>query len=193
MTLLTTEGQGLPQGLVARLRADFRLDWQGVHGGSHWARVMHHGLHLASVTEADPLVVRLFAVFHDSQRRDEDEDPGHGARAASLVRKLHSEGGLGLDETRALWLIQACEGHSGGGIAVNPTIAACWDADRLDLGRVGIRPDPRYLCTSAAADHAYIEFAWNWSRAGNVALAMRPEHGLGDTVLNPRDICPRLL
>jgi hypothetical protein len=26
---------------------------------------------------------------------------------------------------------------------------ACWDADRLDLGRVGITPDPRRLGTKA--------------------------------------------
>jgi uncharacterized protein len=26
----------------------------------------------------------------------------------------------------------------------------CWDADRLDLGRVGIRPDPARLCNEAA-------------------------------------------
>ena len=25
-----------------------------------------------------------------------------------------------------------------------------WDADRLDLGRVGIRPAPKRLCTDAA-------------------------------------------
>ena len=24
---------------------------------------------------------------------------------------------------------------------------ACWDADRLDLSRVDITPEPRYLCT----------------------------------------------
>jgi uncharacterized protein len=28
----------------------------------------------------------------------------------------------------------------------------CWDADRLDLGRVGIIPKPDRLCTNAARD-----------------------------------------
>ena len=32
------------------------------------------------------------------------------------------------------------------GIATtNPTIQTYWDADRLDLGHVGIRPDPYFL------------------------------------------------
>ena len=35
----------------------------------------------------------------------------------------------------------------------------CWDADRLDLGRVGIVPNPRYLCTPAAKSPAVIDWA----------------------------------
>ena len=32
------------------------------------------------------------------------------------------------------------------------TVMACWDADRLDLGRVGIRVDPKRLFTTTAQD-----------------------------------------
>jgi uncharacterized protein len=32
----------------------------------------------------------------------------------------------------------------------DPTLAVCLDADRLDLGRVGITPDPLRLSTSTA-------------------------------------------
>ena len=32
------------------------------------------------------------------------------------------------------------------------TLLACWDADRLDLGRVGITPRPDLLCTDAARE-----------------------------------------
>ena len=35
-----------------------------------------------------------------------------------------------------------------------PTLAVCLDADRLDLGRVGITPDPLRLSTSTARDIA---------------------------------------
>jgi hypothetical protein len=37
-----------------------------------------------------------------------------------------------------------------GGAAGGGTLQACWDADRLDLGRVGITPQPHRLCTDAA-------------------------------------------
>ena len=43
------------------------------------------------------------------------------------------------------------------------TIATCWDADRLDLLRVGVMPDPRYLVTEAARNAEVIE--WACSRA----------------------------
>ena len=172
------DDKGLPPGLVASLRAAFRLDWQGIHGAQHWARVMHHGLHLATITGADVQVVRLFAVLHDSQRYNEADDPEHGPRAAAFVEQLHAKGSLGLDDTRADWLMQACMGHSHGARTDNPTIATCWDADRLDLGRVGIRPDPRRMCTTAAGEQSYIEFAWAWSLASDERnRVMHPRRG----------------
>lgn len=46
----------------------------------------------------------------------------------------------------------------------DPTIATCWDADRLDLLRVGIRPDPARLVTEAARDPEVLE--WAMARSG---------------------------
>jgi hypothetical protein len=34
-----------------------------------------------------------------------------------------------------------------GGISNNPTVGTCWDADRLDLDRVGISVDASYMST----------------------------------------------
>jgi uncharacterized protein len=45
------------------------------------------------------------------------------------------------------------------------TVLTCWDADRLDLGRVGIRPAAHRLCTDAARDPAMIEWAYRRSTA----------------------------
>ena len=39
------------------------------------------------------------------------------------------------------------------------TIETCWDADRLDLGRVGITPHPSHLCTEAAKRPETIKWA----------------------------------
>ena len=36
----------------------------------------------------------------------------------------------------------------------NPTIDACFDADRLDLGRVGITPDPNKMATAKGKELA---------------------------------------
>jgi uncharacterized protein len=38
-------------------------------------------------------------------------------------------------------------------------VQTCWDADRLDLGRVGIIPRPDRLCTEEARDPVLFERA----------------------------------
>ena len=47
-----------------------------------------------------------------------------------------------LSDTSISLLVTACEGHTHDKYHDNITIQTCWDADRLDLGRVGIIPDP---------------------------------------------------
>ena len=39
------------------------------------------------------------------------------------------------------------------------TIQTCWDADRLDLGRVGMMLHPARLCTEAARDPEVLKWA----------------------------------
>lgn len=147
---------------MRRVRARFRLDWRGIHGAPHWARVRRHGLELAARTGASGRVVELFAFLHDVERRHDGLDTAHGARAAALVGELREIVPLSAEE--AGLLAYACRHHSDGLLDADVTVQACWDADRLDLGRVGIRPDPDRLCTAAARDRARIERAWRWSR-----------------------------
>jgi uncharacterized protein len=150
---------------IGRVRARFRLDWTGIHGAPHWARVRRHGLDLAERTGANPRVVELFAFLHDVERHDDHRDPAHGARAAALVTdELRAFVRLSDDEAALLAL--ACRHHSDGRLEADVTVQTCWDADRLDLGRVGIRPQPDRLCTPAARRAAVIERAWRWSRGG---------------------------
>lgn len=149
--------------LVSTIRAQFRLDWQGVHGAPHWARVLHHGLYIASSNGADLEVVAAFAFVHDSRREDEWEDPGHGERAAEFAAWLRRRRLLALDRSQLALLQEACRGHSDGTTATDPTLQACWDADRLDLARVGTTPHPRYLSTAAAKDPSVIQRAVDWA------------------------------
>jgi uncharacterized protein len=52
-----------------------------------------------------------------------------------------------LDDSSFELLYQACADHADGYISNDPTIGACWDADRLDLWRVGITPSPALFST----------------------------------------------
>ena len=107
-------------------------------------------------------VVELFAVLHDARRENEGTDRDHGRRGAELAKELRGSLIELSDEAFAL-LYMACSYHTDGRTDGDITVQTCWDADRLDLGRVDIRPEPRYLCTTAAKDPALI--AWADSRA----------------------------
>lgn len=146
--------------LLRDIRSQFRLDWSGHHGFPHWARVYRHGLHVGRSVGADLRVVELFAFLHDSQRENEYEDPQHGHRAAEYACWLHRKRRFELDAVALDQLVAACKGHSDGHIVAAATVMACWDADRLDLGRVNVCPDPLRLCTEAARDPSYLEHAW---------------------------------
>jgi len=117
-----------------------------VHGPDHWRRVERNALILATRTGAVVDVVRLFALFHDSRRINEHDDPGHGSRGARLAESLRGKLYHLPDDHFAL-LLEACEGHTDIHHHADPTIGTCWDADRLDLGRVGMDPDPAYMST----------------------------------------------
>ncbi len=125
----------------------FAGDVQSIHGIAHWRRVEQNGLEIARHSGADLLVVRLFAWLHDSRRLNDNEDHGHGARAAAWLTELHGEYFV-LDAGRLATLCYACEWHTDRTSTEDATVGACWDADRLDLPRVGTLPDEAYLNTA---------------------------------------------
>ena len=127
----------------------YALPLRGFHGVVHWARVLENGQRLASETGANVDVVTLFALFHDSRRVNEDFDLGHGHRGARYARTLRGKL-IHLDGADFKLLFEACRLHTDGLTDGDITLQTCWDADRLDLGRVGITPDPDQLCTDAA-------------------------------------------
>jgi uncharacterized protein len=150
--------------IVQAAKAKFELDMRGIHGPSHWGRVAWHGRQLAQMMHEPPLMPALFGLLHDSCRSNEDDDAEHGARAENFVIELSHQREWPLDGPRTRLLRQACRDHSEG-FTTGPTLVKiCWDADRLDLGRVGITPDPRKLCTEAAKDQVRRDMAFAWSR-----------------------------
>lgn len=146
--------------LLQKLRQNFKLDWLGIHGVQHWARVRYHGLRLAQETGADPLVVELFALLHDSCRDDDFTDKLHGLRAAIFAKSLQGHY-FNLSDSQLTLLEIAIRGHSRGLVHENSTIQTCWDADRLDIGRVGTYPNPIYLSFAAMK---YTTVAYEWSQ-----------------------------
>ena len=135
--------------LIAAVRARFRLDWQGIHGAPHWSRVRLNGLAIAAKNGARPEVIELFAFLHDSCREDDGHDAHHGRRAVDFARKLRGKV-YDIDNAGFDLLAFACATHSDGHREGDPTVQACWDADRLDLWRVWTDTDPRRLATQAA-------------------------------------------
>ena len=153
--------------LIKAIRREYRLPWRGIHGAGHWARVLENGVRLASLTGAHLEVVTLFAVFHDSRRVNEGYDPEHGRRGADLAAALRGTLFV-LDDDAFELLRTACIHHTDGKTMADVSVQTCWDADRLDLGRVGIKPHPKRLCTKAAKDPAVIAWAYERSVSGSI-------------------------
>ncbi len=128
----------------------------------HWGRVRANGLRLAAETGANPRVVELFAVLHDSRRLNDGYDPSHGRRGAENALRFQGRY-FELDGSELELLCDACTAHSDGATEADVTVQVCWDADRLDLGRVGIEPSPHKLCTPAARVRQMIEWAYRRS------------------------------
>lgn len=155
--------------IVHAILEEYPLPLDGTHGVAHWARVLENGLRLAQVTGANVEIVQLFAVFHDSRRVNEGTDNGHGRRGADLAAQLRGDF-FDLPDVDFQLLYNACDHHTDGLTDGDITVRTCWDADRLDLGRVGITPEPKHLCTAAAKSPDIL----NWAD-GRGAFLVVPE------------------
>lgn len=166
--------------LPAILRAifpDYPLPLDGTHGVTHWARVLQNGLRLCEATGVSTEIVTLFAVFHDARRVNENRDDGHGHRGAELAASLRGRL-IHLPDRDFELLYEACRLHTDGDTSGELAMQVCWDADRLDLGRVGIRPLPARLCTPAA--HGLIDWAHERAVVEDVPSDVLLAWGLGD-------------
>lgn len=155
--------------LLAVLRTVYRGKWEGIHGIAHWLRVRRIGRLLAEESGADRKVVEAFALVHDVGRWEDGRDPDHGRRSAVIGRRLNDEY-LGLDARQLALFEKACAFHTAGDLSADPTIGTCWDADRLDLSRLEIHPDRRFLSTRVARRRQTIDWAWRLGkhRAGDL-------------------------
>lgn len=136
-------------------------DWQlgPIHGIEHWKRVERNGL-LLSTDDVNVQVVRLFAYLHDHKRIDDGWDLDHGQRAAENLDNIRHTLLSEITDEEFVMLKRACMEHT---ITVRtgiPTIDACFDADRMDLPRVGYMPDPARMASElgiAFAKHGAVK------------------------------------
>ncbi len=126
-----------------------------LHGLDHWFRVWKNAQLLTGrETSADLEVVALYALFHDAMRLNDGEDPDHGNRGFALWERINQLQDIEQYFTKHQQelFFEAVTEHSHGYRATDPTIAVCWDADRLDLHRKGLWPDARFMSTQTAID-----------------------------------------
>ncbi len=147
--------------LIALVKEQYNLPWLGTHGIVHWSRVYDNGIKLAKQEDVNGRIVQLFSIFHDAGRTNEHWDRNHGKRGADLARELRKY--CALDDSEFDLLTIACELHTQARTHDNLTVQACFDTDRLDLGRVGTVPDPDRLCTPLAMDPKTIDWAYRKS------------------------------
>ena len=164
--------------LIDKIRKQFSINWNGAHGIRHWARVYEIGMKLADHTGANKRVVQLFSLFHDSRRHNENLDPKHGSRGAELASQLRERHLSSLTKEEFEQLYSACKLHTSASSHEDITIQTCFDSDRLDLARVGIIPDAKYLCTNVAKTSELISWAIKKSINGEI-----PNNVLGNLIL----------
>ena len=140
--------------------AQFPLGIYSMHGPQHWKQVEKNGLMLAKETKADEIIIKLFSLFHDSRRKNENIDCWHGLRGYELAKSMK---GIHFDlpDLSFKILMDACIYHPCGWQSSDITTATCWDADRLDLPRVGIIPNPDKMGTADGKIRAaQYEISW---------------------------------
>jgi uncharacterized protein len=101
---------------------------------------------------ADMNVILAFAYLHDSERKDNAEDIEHGMRASLLIDRIRKTELKALSDEQIEKLKRACELHTIEHRTGDITIDTCFDADRMDLLRVGIMPSPERMATQRGAE-----------------------------------------
>jgi uncharacterized protein len=121
------------------------------HGVEHWDKVARFGGMLYQ-EGADMDVILAFAYLHDSERKDNAEDIEHGKRASMLIDRVRETELKALSDEQIAKLKRACELHTTEHRTGDITIDTCFDADRMDLLRVGIMPLPERMATKRGAE-----------------------------------------
>lgn len=84
-------------------------------------------------------------------RINDGTDPNHGLRGGEFAKSIRDELEM-ISNEQFEKLYFACKWHTDKHFNDDITIATCWDADRLDIGRVGVLPDVKFINTEPAKE-----------------------------------------
>lgn len=156
-----------PAQIIAALRPYVRFD-SALHGPAHWAHVHRFGAALADRLDLPPegrVCVELFAWLHDLARKDDEAGAQHAVDGAAQIEAILPVIADPLTPAQIETIRVAVRHHSDGMVSgrageagvfahidwprdlVVATVGCCWDADRLDLPRVGMTPSDRFMST----------------------------------------------
>ena len=139
------------EGLRSFSKNRWLAEMGATHGVEHWDRVARFGQMLYQ-EGADMVVILAFAYLHDSERKDNAMDIEHGKRASKLIDSIRQTELSTLNDVQIKKLKLACELHTIEHRTGDLTIDTCFDADRMDLLRVGIMPLPERMATKRGAE-----------------------------------------
>lgn len=154
--------------LLAEARADAPLRASPLHGERHWRAVAAIGLGLRGHDPAvDRRVMLAFGMLHDCRRFSEGDDHGHGPRAAAAMAGSRVLSAL-MDAAQVQEVLHACRVHTAArrlDAGDSASAAACLDADRFTLRRVGTEPRPAFfsLDYDAAAFRHWLAQGDTWT------------------------------
>ena len=148
----------LPESDIAKVKEFALKDWElgETHGLPHWQRVERNGIILSTEVQngvayiredINIKVIRMFAYLHDKCRLNNGSDLEHGIRAANMLSSIKNTILQDLTDEDFSLLEKACRLHTTELRTGNLTIDTCFDADRLDLERVGIIPYHNKMAT----------------------------------------------
>lgn len=139
-----------------------------LHGPAHWVRVHRFGSLLSGycgLPETERHCVEIFALTHDLGRVDDNGGNQHALDGADYFREYATAVFPDMEDRALDWVETAIRHHSDGLTAdvadrqglfahlageresVRLMIGCCWDADRLDLLRLGMSPRAEKMST----------------------------------------------
>jgi len=153
---------------------DERMGQDIVHGTRHWTNVFTNAYHIIENSpevhnqlEEYLLGAFLFALFHDSKRKDEGLDLLHGYKGGAYFLEMVIKHNIEISPTIQTKIYRAITNHSTeikSGISI---ISVCYDADRFDLFRVGKIPKIQYFSTPYCVNN-FSNIIWNYKNKSSI-------------------------